>query len=76
LVISIDRVIKNNGKFLDPLAKSYHDIIQTASESGYEIQQLRVTGNRAEAQPIGLGEKALSQLRFILNVGGRWILVE
>ena len=44
LVISIDRVIKNNGKFLDPLAKSYHDIIQTASESGYEIQQLRVTG--------------------------------
>lgn len=76
LVISIDRVIKNNGKFLDPLAKSYHDIIQTASESGYEIQQLRVTGNRAEAQAIGLGEKALSQQRFILNVGGRWILVE
>lgn len=76
LIISVDRVIKNNDKFLDPLAKSYHDIIQTASESGYQIQQLRVDGNQALAQAISSDNMALRQIRFILNVGGRWVLVE
>jgi hypothetical protein len=76
LVISVERVIKNDGKFLDPLAKSYHDIIQIASEEGYEIQQLRVNGNRASAQAMRPGNSALIQLRFVLNDGGRWMLVE
>jgi hypothetical protein len=76
LVISADRVINNDGKFLDPLAKSYHDIVQTASDEGYEVQQLRVTGNRASALAIRPGKSTLMQLRFVLNDGGRWVLVE
>lgn len=76
LVISVDRVIKNDGKFLDPLAKSYHDIVQIALDEGYEIQQLRVTGNRASAQAMRPGSSALIQLRFVLNDGGRWVLVD
>lgn len=76
LIVSVDRVIKNDGQFLDPLAKSYHDIVQTASESGYEIQQIDLTGNRAMAQAIRPGDFKLMQLRFVLNARGRWVLVE
>ena len=74
LILSVSRVINNDGQFLDPLAKSYLDIVRTVIESGYEVQQITLTGNRAEALVTRPGKMFVSQLHLVLNSDKEWRL--
>lgn len=49
LLNSIERVMDNEGAFLDPLALNYRHIVQKAAQLGYEAQQVKVTGETATA---------------------------
>jgi len=47
LLDSVNRVLNNDGKFLDPIAKSFQDIVRAVDEEGYEVQQITLDGNQA-----------------------------
>jgi hypothetical protein len=49
-LIKILRNIVATGKFEDPLAKDYLDIVVTAAGAGYEVVNLEVQGDRASAR--------------------------
>jgi hypothetical protein len=74
LLDSVDRVIDNEGQFLDPLARSYWNIVKTAAEMGYEIQQLTVSGNRATGLVRRPDRVVLTQLQLVLDDDQSWML--
>lgn len=71
---SVGRVLDNNGRFLDPLAGSYLDIVQTASGMGYEVQQIKLGGNRATVMVTRPETVTLSQLQLVLDSERAWML--
>lgn len=48
LLDSINRVLDNNGRFLDPMSTSYLGIVRTLAQSGYNVQQVNLQGNTAQ----------------------------
>ncbi len=74
LLDSVERVLDNNGAFLDPLALSYLDIVLTASELGYEAQQIDLIGNQAIVLGSHPDEEALVQIDLALEEGRSWSL--
>jgi len=74
LMVSVGRVINNDGKFLDPLAKSYLDITRAASEEGFEVQQITMNNSQAEVLAKVPGKVSMRELKFLLNQGGKWVL--
>ncbi len=74
LLDSVDRVIDNDGQFLDPLARAYWNIVKTAAEMGFEIQQLTVSGNRAAGLVTRPDQLALTQLQLVLDDDRTWML--
>jgi hypothetical protein len=74
LLDSVMRVLDNNGAFLDPLALAYLNIVLTASDMGYEAQQIELVGNRAMVLGSDSDEQALVQIELTLGEGRRWIL--
>ena len=75
LLDSVDRVLDNNGVFIDPLAVQYLSIVQVAGTQGYEAQQVRVDGNHASIWATRGNTAVLTQLSMTLN-GREWILSE
>ncbi len=49
LLDSIQRVLDNDGAFLDPLAQNYRQIVQKAAQLGFEAQQVTIFGETAVA---------------------------
>jgi hypothetical protein len=74
LLDSVGRVMNNDGHFLDPLAKSYFNVVQTADDLGYEVQQVDVNGDRAVLLVKSVEETNLKKLNFRLNQERKWIL--
>ncbi len=74
LIVSVGRVINNDGQFLDPLAKSYLDITRAASAEGYEVQQITLNNSKAEVLVKIPGKVSLRELKFLLNQDREWIL--
>jgi len=74
LIVSVGRVINNDGQFLDPLAKSYLDISRAASEEGFEVQQVTIDNRQAEVVVKVPGKAPLRELKFRLNQGREWVL--
>lgn len=75
LLDSIVRVLDNNGAFLDPLALAYLNIVLTASDMGYEAQQIELIGNRATVLGSEPDVQALVQIELTLGEGRSWTLV-
>ncbi|MCP5096493.1 MAG: hypothetical protein GY943_13150 [Chloroflexi bacterium] len=75
LLDSIDRVLNNDGIFIDPLAVQFLNVVQTTSSEGYEIQQAQLIGNQAVVWATQRETAVLSQLNFTLQ-GRNWILSE
>ncbi|MCI0398978.1 MAG: hypothetical protein L0332_10845 [Chloroflexi bacterium] len=73
LLDSVSRVIDNNGAFLDPLANNYLAIVQTATNLGYEVQQVELVGDEATVAVLRPGQANLFQLRLVLD-NQAWIL--
>jgi hypothetical protein len=74
LMNSVERVLNNNGAFLDPLALSYLDIVLTASDLGYEAQQIELLGNQAIVLGSDPDNLALVQIDLELEEGREWSL--
>lgn len=74
LMTSVERVLNNNGAFLDPLALSYLDIVLTASDLGYEAQRIELLGNRAVVLGSDPDNETLVQIDLELEEGRNWSL--
>jgi hypothetical protein len=74
LVSSVGRVLSNNGEFIDPLASSYLEIVRSAEEMGYQVQQIDLSGNRATALASQPQWPDLLQLQLVLERDRSWTL--
>ena len=75
LLDSVERVLNNDGAFMDPLAAQYLDIVQTAGNQGYEVQKASIINNQAEILATRGNIAVLTALNMTLN-GRDWILSE
>lgn len=74
LLDSIMRVLNNKGAFIDPLATSYLNIVHTATDSGYRVQQVTLNGNEAVVVATTTNTNNLVQLNLALRERG-WTLL-
>lgn len=75
LLDSVNRVLDNEGTFLDPLSADYWELVQSAAALGYEVQRITIDGNRATVLITEPGDPQLLSLQFSLNNQG-WTLVQ
>lgn len=73
LLDSITRVLDNGGVFIDPLARNYLNVVQTAGAEGYEVQQITLDGNRAIIKATRENGSALVELTVTAS-GSNWVL--
>lgn len=64
---SVERVLKYDGAFLDPLANSYLSIVRTLIANGYMAQQIDLRGSQAIVVANQSHSTRLRQLVLILN---------
>ena len=73
LLNSIERVL-DTGSVLDPLAKSYEEIVQKTVTMGFEVQRIEITGNEATAYITSIHRIQLTPLQFSRTTT-RWVLI-
>lgn len=73
LLDSVNRVLDNDGAFIDPLAVNYLSIVQTAATMNYEAQHIVIDGNKAIVTATEFNKVTLLQLDLTLY-GQQWIL--
>ena len=76
LLGSIDRVLDTEGQFIDPLAKSYLDIVRAVAEEGYEVQRIDLNGKRATVAAARPNWMNMVPLQLVLGPGRTWILTQ
>ena len=74
LLSSVSRVIANGGDFIDPLARSYLEIVRSAEEMGYQVQQISLSGNKADVLARRPSRSQLVQLQLVLENDQSWTL--
>ncbi len=47
---SVERVLANNGDFIDPLGQNYSEIVSKLTSLGFDVHQVDLIGNQAVAQ--------------------------
>ena len=75
LLDSVNRVLDNDGAFLDPLASDYWQLVQSAAALGYEVHRLTINGNQATALVTTTTDYRLKAAQFTLNYQG-WTLMQ
>lgn len=75
LLDSVERVLNNDGIFIDPLSVQYMSIVQSAASQGYEVQQVSIDGNQATIWATRGNTAVLTSLSMTLN-GREWVLSE
>jgi hypothetical protein len=74
LLDSVDRVLDSEGQFIDPLAKSYLDIVRAVAEEGYEAQRIDLNGNRATVSAARPNWMNTVPLQLVLSLDRTWVL--
>jgi hypothetical protein len=74
LLSSVSRVLASDGDFIDPLASSYLEIVRSAEEMGYQVQQISLSGSRASALARRPSSSELVQLQLVLESDRSWTL--
>lgn len=69
LLDSVERVLKNEGAFVDPLAVSYLELVRLTANLGYEAQSIDIADNEAIVLARGPSDPALR--RFNLSLSGQ-----
>jgi len=72
LLDSVNRVLNNDGTFLDPLARSYLDIVRAAAASDYVVQHIDLNGNQATVTADKPGSVKLESLQLTMNRDRTW----
>ncbi|MCL4868520.1 MAG: hypothetical protein KJ063_06120 [Anaerolineae bacterium] len=75
LLDSVNRVLDNDGAFLDPLAADYWRLVQAAAALGYEVQRISINGSQATVLITEPNSPHLVSLQFRLNNQG-WMLAQ
>lgn len=75
LLDSIERTLTHNGAFIDPLAISYLEVVQTATARGYIVQGVEIDGTVATVEANPIGSTNLENLSFSL-FGSGWIATD
>lgn len=70
---SIDRILNENGAFADPISVNYRDIVDTATNFGYEVQDILLNGDEAEVLATTASGIHLSQLNMERRRGD-WVM--
>ena len=73
LLDSVDRILNENGAFADPLSTNYRDIVDTATNYGYEVQNILLKGDEAEVLATTVSGTKLSQLNM-QHRRGDWVM--
>lgn len=74
LLDSIERVLDSND-FLDPLARNYLEVVRTASQADFEVQQVTLNGSQALVRATPENATNLINLTIVLS-GGNWVLLQ
>lgn len=74
LLDSITRVMDNDGAFLDPLGINYQHIVQKATQLGFEVQQVTISGDTAVATVTAPQNTNLIHWNLALK-GQNWIIL-
>lgn len=74
LLDSVERVL-DSGEFLDPLARNYLEVVRTASQADFEVQQVMLNGNQASVKATPEDSVNLLNLTIVLS-GGNWVLLQ
>jgi hypothetical protein len=72
LLDSVNRVLNNDGKFLDPIAKSFQDIVRLLADQGYEVQKITLRGNEATAIAYRADTVKKESLELVMNSDRTW----
>lgn len=72
LLDSVNRVLNNDGAFLDPLARSYLDIVRASARAGYLVQRIELDGNRASVVATRPGRVQKQSLELTMNSNRAW----
>ncbi|MDJ0752946.1 MAG: hypothetical protein QNJ45_05470 [Ardenticatenaceae bacterium] len=75
LINTVERVIINDGLFVDPLAQSYRDIVATSLDWGFEPHRITIEGNTATVLVTNPFSAQLFPIDFFQN-GPIWVLVQ
>ncbi|MCB8968055.1 MAG: hypothetical protein H6660_14290 [Ardenticatenaceae bacterium] len=74
LLDSVERVLEQNGRFVDPLAVSYHDIVLKMIKTGFTPQQITLNGETAVVLVTSTRNNNLIKLNLLLR-GQEWIIL-
>lgn len=74
LLDSVERILAEDGAFNDPLSSAYMDIVQVATNFGYEVQNIDLQGDNATALVTTASGFYLQNLDFERRRGD-WILL-
>lgn len=72
LLDSVNRVLNNDGTFLDPLARAYLDIVSAGTEEGYVVQHIDLNGSQATAVATKPGSVRNESLKLTMNSDRTW----
>ena len=75
LLNSVERILDNNGLAGDPLSKGYFDIVSQASEWGYEVHRIDMSGSDAIVLATNPYSPNLLKLTFARNQHG-WFMLQ
>ena len=73
LLDSVTRVLDSGGSFIDPMVGSYLNIVRSAYNLGFEVQQVQLQGNEAHVWVTSASKTTLNRLDFTLS-RGTWVL--
>ena len=73
LLDSIERVLNSDGLFIDPLALSYLNVVQTAVKLGYTVERVELSGSEARLLVTQGDATRADTIMFVLN-GRSWTL--
>lgn len=69
LLDSVERVLKNRGAFVDPLAASYLELVRLTADLGYQAQQIDVMDDQAVV--LARSPNSTELRRFMLSLNGQ-----
>jgi hypothetical protein len=72
LLDSVNRVLNNDGTFLDPLARSYLGIVRAVAAEGYVVQRIDLDGDRAAVIAARPGSVRNTSLNLTMNSDRTW----
>ncbi len=71
---SINRVLNNDGQFIDPLAQHYRDVVRQLSRREYVPSRIIINGDRAEVTAVS-PENPIPTLIILRFQGSNWVFV-